>query len=316
MNCHAILSKALPISKTQIGGQVCWVDPKSAPIAAFEEGKILWSGKQSKLAQPTVVVPSVQFDKTVSLNFDSTTSFRDHVPFQKLNVSHQTHRNLKNSLKQNCTQGLYLSRLMSMISSRLLFTSSWPSKVEHKNLQECQLHSFGLQWPELAPRIPPAETAVQAEQPRFAAAVDLHRMQSNGLTGAGSDAEAMDGAIAGGMPRANGMAIPAAKRAESVAAAVPQELAELLDVGEACSLISGIRIQGTKSEAQKLICRSKSSPLCSPASPLLLHQGGENCISAPENLVLRSRPFTFSTARQGFLRSYILLKILCSQGGA
>ena len=243
MNCHAILSKALYLSKTQIGGQVCWVDPKPAPIAAFEEGKILWSGKQAKLAQPTVVVPSVQFDKTVSLNFDSTTSFRDHVPFQKWNVSHQPHRNLKNSLKQNCTQGLYLSRLMSMISSRLLFTSSWPPKVEHKNLQECQLHSFGLQWPELAPRIPPAETAVQAEQPRFAAAVDLDRMQSNGLTGAGSDAEAMDGAIAGGMPRANGMAIPAAKRAESVAAAVPQELAELLDVGEACSLISGIRIQ-------------------------------------------------------------------------
>lgn len=146
---------------------------------------------------------------------------------------------------------------------------------------------------------------MQAEQPRFAAAADFDRMRSNGLIGAGSDAEAMDGAIAGGMPKANEMAIPAAKRAESVAAAVPQELAELLDVGEACSLISGIRIEGIKSEAQNLICRSKSSALCSTPSPLLLHQGGENCSSAPENLVLRCRPFTFSTARQGFLHSYI-----------
>ena len=47
--------------------QVCWVEPKPSPLAALDEGKILWSGRQARLHQPTIVVPSVDFDKTVSL---------------------------------------------------------------------------------------------------------------------------------------------------------------------------------------------------------------------------------------------------------
>ena len=70
--------------------------------------------------------------------------------------------------------------------------------------------------------MPPPERAEQAAEPQIPTPPDP----------AGSGINQLEGSNAEVMPRANGLAFPADQRAENITAAVPQELAEILDVGE------------------------------------------------------------------------------------
>ena len=99
-------------------------------------------------------------------------------------------------------------------------TSSIHQELQNTESQE-YLKAFHLcmQWPELAPRLPPPS---QAAEPQTAGQPDP----------AESEADQLEAVNAQGMPRANGVALPSDEGAESVAAALPQQLAELLDVGE------------------------------------------------------------------------------------
>ncbi len=94
-----------------------------------------------------------------------------------------------------------------------------------------------LQWPELAPRISSQKANLQTAEPHTATAA------GDEAVGSGPD-QAEDFAdpvnhvtkyretFGGASSRANGNAAPIEAQAGSVAAAVPQELAELLDVGK------------------------------------------------------------------------------------